>query len=80
VPLGFTFILYKHGPFSFDLRDELTAERADGLLKLDVQPGYGPRFEATPQGDLISGKFSVTLRRYTPQIDFIAHHVGKKRD
>ncbi|MCL6557372.1 MAG: hypothetical protein K6U74_00970, partial [Firmicutes bacterium] len=25
VPLGFEFILYKHGPFSFDLRDELTA-------------------------------------------------------
>ena len=27
VPLAFDFILYKHGPFSFDLRDELTAMR-----------------------------------------------------
>ena len=25
VPTRFHFILYKHGPFSFDLRDELTA-------------------------------------------------------
>jgi uncharacterized protein YwgA len=28
VPLGFEFLLYKHGPFSFDLRDELTFMRA----------------------------------------------------
>ena len=32
VPLGFEFILYKHGPFSFDLRDELTAMCADAFL------------------------------------------------
>ena len=25
VPLGFHFILYKHGPFSFDLRNQITA-------------------------------------------------------
>jgi len=31
-PLGFEFILYKHGPFSFDLSDKLTAMRADMLL------------------------------------------------
>jgi len=29
IPMGFDFILYKHGPFSFDLRDELTSLRAD---------------------------------------------------
>ena len=28
VPLGFEFILYKHGPYSFDLEDEITALRA----------------------------------------------------
>jgi hypothetical protein len=36
LPLGFEFILYKHGPFSFDLSDEFTAMRADMLLK--IQP------------------------------------------
>ena len=42
VPLGFTFVLYRHGPYSFDLSDEITALRAD--LLLDVQPAqpYGP--------------------------------------
>ena len=33
VPTGFEFILYMHGPFSFDLRAELTSLRADGLLE-----------------------------------------------
>ncbi len=40
VPLGFRFILYKHGPFSFGLRDELTALRADGMLELEPRT-YG---------------------------------------
>ena len=45
---GFDFILYKHGPFSFDLRDELTALRADELLSLERQPWpYGPRIAPT---------------------------------
>lgn len=26
VPLEFEFVLYKHGPYSFDLSDELTAQ------------------------------------------------------
>lgn len=53
IPLGFDFILYKHGPFSFDLRDELTALRADGLLKLETQWPYGPRISPTQQSEYI---------------------------
>ena len=32
VDFDFDFILYKHGPFSFELRDELSAMRAEGLV------------------------------------------------
>ena len=49
VPLQFDFILYKHGPFSFDLRDELTALRADGILRLETRGLYGARIAATDQ-------------------------------
>jgi hypothetical protein len=38
VPFEFEFILYKHGPFSFELRDELSAMRADRLLERQPQP------------------------------------------
>lgn len=42
VNLGYTFIMYKHGPYSFELTDELTKLRADRLLKLLPKGGYGP--------------------------------------
>jgi hypothetical protein len=36
VPMDFGFILYKHGPFSFELRDELTAMRADNYITAKI--------------------------------------------
>ena len=44
VQLGYEFVLYKHGPYSFDLRGELAAMM--GSLELDVKPRhpYGPSF------------------------------------
>src|ERR1035441_4963526 len=32
VDLGFEFVLYRHGPFSFELRDELSSMQADDIL------------------------------------------------
>ena len=44
VQMGYDFVLYKHGPYSFDLRNELAAMMAS--LELDVNPRYpyGPSF------------------------------------
>ena len=50
VPMGFNFILYKHGPFSFDLRDELAAMRAYRLLEIELRPPYGPGLFPTESG------------------------------
>ncbi len=59
VPTGYEFILYKHGPYSFDLSDEMTALRADYLIEFDHKsPGYGPGLVPTPT--------SQALRRDTP--------------
>jgi len=79
VPLGFDFILYKHGPFSFDLRDELTAMRADGLLELQVTPGpYGPSLSSTKYGEAISGRFADVVRNYRAKINYVAQQLGDK--
>jgi len=43
VPFDFRFILYKHGPFSFELRDELGSMRADRLLDVLVEPSLRER-------------------------------------
>lgn len=50
IQMGYSFVLYKHGPYSFDLRNELSAMM--GSLELDVEPRppYGPSFVLGPRG------------------------------
>src|SRR5437764_6293779 len=78
VPLGFDFILYKHGPFSFDLRDELTSLRADGLIKLEPQWGYGPRIATTDRSQYIQGLYPKTLQQYDGAVSFVSNKLGSK--
>jgi hypothetical protein len=78
VPLEFEFILYKHGPFSFDLRDELTSLRADELVKLEPKWGYGPRIATTGQSKYIQGLYSKTLEKYENRISFVAEKLGDR--
>lgn len=78
VPTGFDFILYKHGPFSFDLRDELTRLRAYGYLDLLPQPPYGPSLEVTKAGKNLLKDFPKTTKKYEKEIEFVARHFGTK--
>ena len=78
VPLGLDFILYKHGPFSFDLRDELTSLRADELIKLEPQRGYGPRLATTDRSSYIQGLYSKTLEKYDDSISFVSEKLGNR--
>ena len=78
VPLGFDFILYKHGPFSFGLRDELTALRADGLLTLEHDDRYSPRMANTEKGAYVQARFPNTLAKYQGSISFVANKLGSK--
>jgi len=77
VPLETHFILYKHGPFSFELRDELTSMRADGLLEMQIQPPpYGPSFVLGDGGKKLMERWPKTLKRYKDVIEFVAQNLG----
>ena len=79
VPMKFQFILYKHGPFSFDFRDELTVMQGDGLLEYEARPfPYGPSLRPTELGKKIKSHYPDTVNRYKTQIEFIARHLGDK--
>jgi len=78
VPTEFEFILYKHGPFSFDLRDELTALRADVLIGLEPHWPYGPRIVPTDLSEHIQKTYSKTVAMYENRIDFVAEKLGDK--
>lgn len=73
VPLGFDFVLYKHGPFSFDLSDELSALQADYLLKMRVRkPGYGPSLLPTETSAELRKRYPNTLEKSRSAIEFVA--------
>lgn len=78
VPLNFTFILYKHGPFSFDLRDELTTMIADGFLELQAKWPYGPSLFPTPVSEELRTGFPKTLERYRDDIGFVSDVLGDR--
>ena len=78
VPLGFRFVLYRHGPFSFDLRDECTSLRADCLLRFGPIRSWGPEIEATERKEYIDGIFYARVDRYNEAIAFVAETVGDK--
>ena len=79
VDTGYDFILYKHGPFSFDLRDELTSMRGDGLLELVPQsPPYGPKLKPTAQSKEHEASFPKTLSRYADRIKFVTDTVADR--
>ena len=78
VPMGFSFILYRHGPFSFDLRDELTSLRADGLMTLELRNSCGPHFVTTEAGQRIQRTFPKTVGRYRDAVEFVASTLGDK--
>lgn len=77
VPLGFDFILYKHGPFSFDLSEELMAMRADMMVQLQSRPPYGPSIVQGPTSEQLKQRFPKTLKKYEKQVQFIAEEMGK---
>lgn len=79
VPTGYEFILYKHGPFSFDLRDEITDFRAIGLLKLQPMPcPYGPSLKLTPIAKKLTERYPKTSKKFKAQIRFVADALGDK--
>jgi uncharacterized protein YwgA len=78
VPLGFEFIFYKHGPYSFDLTDELTAMTADQVVGVKAREPYGPTLVATEGGQRLLDRHPVTLGSYDPPLRFIAEKLARK--
>ena len=76
VPLKFKFILYKHGPYSFDLSDELMAMRADMIVKLKSQQPYGPSIVPGPTSEQLKRLFPKTLLKYESKVCFIANQLA----
>ena len=72
VPTGYDFVLYLHGPFSFELRDDLALMRARLQLDVDQRPGYGPSFTLGSRGKLAT----ESPTEYKDAIEFVARELS----
>ncbi len=68
VPLPAEFVVYKYGPFSFDLRDQLVHLRTTGHIRTEPQPGYGPKLGLTEVGTELLGRYHWKWKDYDAAI------------
>ena len=79
VELECDFILYKHGPFSFDLRDEITEMVTYDLMDVELNPApYGPNLVPSDLGKKIQTQQSDSTRKHQAAVEFVAAHLGNK--
>ena len=69
VPLELDFILYKHGPFSFDLSDEISWMRANDVLKLQPQQRpYGPKLVPAENAEVLNKTYPEPIQKYAKEV------------
>lgn len=74
VPLRYEFELYLHGPYSFELRDDLDLMIELEELELEPRPGYGPSFLVTDRGR----QLSQGNARFETEIEFVAQQIAQR--
>ena len=79
IPLNYEYVLYKHGPYSFELSSDLGAMRGSNFVEL-VFPlqGYGPSVCLTKSGNSIFDRSQQKLAVAFKKIELVAEWLGKK--
>ena len=78
VQLGYEFVVYRHGPFSFELKDELERLRGEGILKwiFRSSPQYSPSLASTPFSKELRGELPNFMAKYDDSLTFVAENIG----
>lgn len=78
VPLTFEFILYKHGPFSFELRDFLAYMEGEEFITWQSHPPYGPSLRKGSMTPALEAQYGKAVQPYLTKIEFVAERLGAK--
>ena len=78
VPGGYRFVLYKHGPYSFDFHDDLARMLSNFILSIEPRPGYGPSFGLGETGDNVIDRGAKAVAHYQRQLQFVVGALGTK--
>ncbi len=77
-PIDFDFVLYRHGPYSFDLSDFLGELRAESFVELEQQYPYGPRIRLAPRSSMLRKNAQALVAEHADHLDTVAKFVGGK--
>lgn len=78
VPLDLGFIMYKYGPYSFELNDDLTALRAYNYLNLTPLEPYGVTYSLQDEENKLKKFYEGEIEQYSEKISSIAETFGSK--
>lgn len=79
VPLGLGFVLYKYGPFSVDVREELDELQARGFVRLEPQEyPYGARVAVAERGEQLLAQYSAFLDEFGKETDEVVEYLGSR--
>ncbi|MCH8027159.1 MAG: hypothetical protein IID63_03445 [candidate division Zixibacteria bacterium] len=78
VETNFDYVLYKHGPFSFDLRDELSSLTANRLVDWHPQSPYGSKCHVTSNGKELKSVLNELINEYDLAIEFVSEHLARE--
>jgi uncharacterized protein YwgA len=73
-PLGYNFILYKHGPYSFELSEDLAGMGALRFIDEEItHPNYGPRLKQNPEvGPMLRNQFGKKSQALNLAVEYLA--------
>lgn len=77
IPVEFKFVLYKHGPYSFQLSEALQALISDELISIVTKPPYGPSLEVSVDASYLVMRFDQTSP-VADRIRFLSQKLAKK--
>lgn len=77
VPCGYQFVLYKHGPYSFDLHDDLGRMLTNQILGLEPRLPYGPSFGLEEVGGRVVQQKKAIVDQHDKSIQFIVATLGR---
>jgi uncharacterized protein YwgA len=72
------FILYKHGPYSFALDEDLAEMEFYSGLERKEQRLYEARYEPGQGAKALRERFGSGVETWLPQIEFVARRVSRK--
>ena len=78
VPLGYEFVLYRYGPYSFELQDEIEYIRGSGILKwrFHDSPKYATGLDTTEASRDIRDKLPKLMEKYEKDLAFVSENIG----